>query len=65
VKIDDYFANLERSLRANVRVSRLEEPHPEIVTYPHHKHIGETDRLVPADPPVLRQILEEIEDFLE
>lgn len=39
--------------------------HPEIVTFPHHKHIGGTDRLVPADPPVLRQVLEEIENFLK
>ncbi len=26
MKIDDYFANLERILRENVRVSRIEEP---------------------------------------
>jgi len=38
--------------------------HPEITTHPHHKHIGTTDRLVPADQPNLSQILIEIENWL-
>jgi hypothetical protein len=125
--IDDYFAALERGLRQNVRIGRIEEPitslasdefnglircrihfwdesyldiyevvstelgypvrvhyayayirarqrifrydnaphHPEIVTHPHHKHIGAADQLAPADQPSLSQILSEIEDWLE
>jgi len=38
--------------------------HPEIVTHPHHKHIGPQDRLAPADQPSLSQVLAEIEDWL-
>ena len=38
--------------------------HPEIVTHPHHKHIGPKDRLAPADQPSLSQVLAEIEDWL-
>jgi hypothetical protein len=107
VIVDDYFANIERGLRQNVRIGKIEEPitclasddynglvrcrvifwdssyldlyevvstelgypirvhyaytyiregqrvfrydnaphHPEIVTHPHHKHIGPTDYL--------------------
>jgi hypothetical protein len=127
MKIDDYFANLERSLRRNARVGKIEEPvlslasddhnglircrvifwdnsfldlyevvstelgypvrvyyaytylregkrvfrydnaphHPEIATHPYHKHIGARDRLVPADQPTLKQVLEEVEDWLK
>jgi hypothetical protein len=127
MKIDDYFANLERSLRRNARVGKIEEPvlclasddynglircriifwdnsfldlyeivstelgypvrvyyaytylregkrvfrydnaphHPEIATHPYHKHIGARDRLVPADQPTLKQILDEVEDLLK
>jgi len=39
--------------------------HPEIVTYPHHKHIGPEDRLAPADQPSLSQILAEVAGRLE
>jgi hypothetical protein len=39
-------------------------PHPEIITHPHHKHIGPTDRLAPAEQPSLSQVLAEIEDWL-
>lgn len=39
--------------------------HPEIVTYPHHKHVGSADRLAPADQPSLKQVLAEIEGWLE
>ncbi len=38
--------------------------HPEITTHPHHKHIGQQDRLAPADPPNLSQIFAEIENLL-
>jgi hypothetical protein len=38
--------------------------HPEIVTHPHHKHIGPADRLAPADPPNLSQLLAEVETWL-
>jgi len=38
--------------------------HPEIVTHPHHKHIGPKDLLAPADQPSLSQVLAEIEDWL-
>ena len=38
--------------------------HPEITTYPHHKHIGPTDRLAPADQPSLGQVLSEVESWL-
>lgn len=51
--IDDYFASIERGLRQ-----------PEIATHPHHKHIGPTDRLAPADQPSLSQVLAEVEDLL-
>ena len=36
----------------------------EIVTHPHHKHIGPSDRLAPADQPSLSQVLAEIEGWL-
>ena len=127
MRIDDYFANLERGLRRNARVGKIEKPvlclasddynglircrvvfwdnsfldlyevvstelgypvrvhyaytyireenrvfrydnaphHPEIATHPHHKHIGAQDRLAPADQPTLKQILDEIEDWLK
>jgi hypothetical protein len=38
--------------------------HPEIVTHPHHKHIGPTDRVAPADQPSLSHVLSEIEGWL-
>jgi Family of unknown function (DUF6516) len=38
--------------------------HPEIVTHPHHRHIGSADRLAPADQPSLSQVLLEIESWL-
>ena len=124
--VDDYFAAVERGLRQNVQIGRIERPiiclasddfnglircrvvfwddsylnlyevvstelgypvrvyyaytyvrggervfrydnaphHPEIVTHPHHKHIGPSDRLAPADQPSLSQVLAEIEGWL-
>lgn len=37
--------------------------HPNIITYPHHKHIGEK-KIVPTDQPVIQQVLSEIEKHL-
>ncbi len=127
MRIDDYFTSLERSLRREAGVSKIEEPvvflasddynglircrvvfwdesfldlyevvstelgypvrihysytyiregkrafrydnaphHPEIATHPYHKHIGSQDRLAPADQPTLKQILDEVEEWLE
>ena len=127
MRIDDYFASLERSLTQNPLVSRLAETftcpasddhnglvrgrvffwddsfldlyevistelgypirvsyaytylregrrifrydnaphHPEIITYPHHKHIGPQDRLAPADQPSLSQVMAEVATRLE
>lgn len=124
--VDDYFAAIERGLRQNVHIGRIETPvtclasddynglircrvvfwdasypdiyevvstelgypvrvhyaytyvregkrafrydnaphHPEIVTHPHHKHIGSADRLAPADQPSLSQVLAEVEAWL-
>ena len=61
VIVDDYFASIERSLRHNAQISHVQEP---VVTAPHHKHIGPSDRLAPADPPSLSQVLAEIEGWL-
>jgi Family of unknown function (DUF6516) len=53
-------------LRAGERVFRYDNAphHREIVTFPHHKHIGPTDRLAPADQPSLRQVLTETESHI-
>jgi hypothetical protein len=53
-------------VRAGRRVFRYDNAphHPEIVSYPHHKHIGAADRLAPADQPSLNQVLAEIEGWL-
>ena len=37
--------------------------HPNIITYPHHKHIGEK-KISPADQPAIQQVLNEIESYL-
>jgi len=53
-------------LRAGQRVFRYDNTshHPEIVTHPHHKHLGPHDRLAPADQPTLSQVLAEVESWL-
>ncbi len=53
-------------IRESRRVFRYDNAphHPEIVTHPHHKHIGPAERLAPADQPSLSQILAEITDWL-
>jgi len=68
--IDDYLVGIERGLQQNVhkgqRVFRYDNAphHPELITYPHHKHIGPTDRLAPADQPTLSLVLAEVESWL-
>jgi hypothetical protein len=54
-------------VREGERVFRYDNAphHPEIVTHPHHKHIGPSDRLAPADQPSLNQVLAEIEEWLD
>ena len=53
-------------LRDNQRVFRYDNAahHPEILTHPHHKHIGPMDRLAPADQPSLGQVFAEINNWL-
>ncbi len=53
-------------LRTGQRVFRYDNAphHPEIATHPHHKHIGATDRIAPADQPSLSQVLAEVENWL-
>lgn len=36
--------------------------HPEISTFPHHKHIG--DKILPAGPPDLGEVLREIDTMI-
>ncbi len=49
-------------LRGGQRVFRYDNAphHPDVVTFPHHKHIGPQDRLAPSDQPSLAQVLTEI-----
>jgi len=53
-------------IREGQRVFRYDNAphHPEIITHPHHKHIGSEDRLAPADQMSLSQVLAEIEGWL-
>jgi hypothetical protein len=53
-------------LRDDQRIFRYDNAphHPEIATHPHHKHIGPSDRLAPADQPSLSQLFAEIEGLL-
>ena len=53
-------------IRNERRVFRYDNAphHPEILTHPHHKHIGPADRLAPADQPGLGQIIQEIANWL-
>jgi hypothetical protein len=39
--------------------------HPEIITHPHHKHIGQDNRLAPADQPTLNQVMSEVAGWLD
>ena len=53
-------------IRNERRVFRYDNAphHPEILTHPHHKHIGPADRLTPGDQPGLGQIIQEIANWL-
>ncbi len=53
-------------IRQGIRLFRYDNAphHSEIVTHPHHKHIGPADRLAPADQPSLSQVFVEIEGWL-
>jgi hypothetical protein len=53
-------------LRGGERVFRYDNTphHPEIPTFPHHKHLGPTDTLAESPEPTLSQILAEIEAML-
>lgn len=39
--------------------------HPQIDTFPHHKHVGPKDKLEPSEEPSLTQVLQEIEIYLQ
>lgn len=54
-------------LREGQRVFRYDNAahHPEIITFPHHKHIGPQDRLAPAEQPSLSRVLAEIAGWQE
>ena len=38
--------------------------HPEIETFPHHKHVGSDENVIAAQPPDLSDVLKEIDDTL-
>lgn len=127
MKVTDYFTSLEKSLRQNADIIRVDEPqaylisddfnsllkcrvhfwddsfldiyevvntelgypvrvhyaytylqaekqlfrydnaphHPEIVTFPHHKHGDTSSKPTPTDQPTLSQVLSEIEQALK
>lgn len=126
MKITDYFGSLERGLRQNANITKIDKPqaflisddyngllrcrvhfwddsfldiyetvstelgypvrvsyaytylrtgklvfrydnaphHPEIYTFPHHKHLGTDENLAPTDQPTLNQVITEIESRL-
>lgn len=40
-------------------------PHfPALPTFPHHKHAGSESNVVPADPPALQTVLDEIQGLI-
>lgn len=51
--------------RANALLFRYDNAphHPEIATFPHHKHTS-SGKVIPTDQPTLGQILSEIEQIL-
>ena len=53
-------------MRGGERIFRYDNAphHPEIPTYPHHKHLGPKDVLTASSEPTLAQVLTEIETFL-
>jgi hypothetical protein len=38
--------------------------HPQILTFPHHKHVGPEDALAESPEPKLAEVLDEIENLL-
>jgi hypothetical protein len=54
-------------LQGGERVFRYDNAphHPEIITFPHHKHIGRHDRIAPSDQPSMNQVLAEIAAWLD
>ena len=38
--------------------------HPQIATFPHHKHIG-ASKIAPTDQPTILQVLNEVEEHLK
>ncbi|MGH2523179.1 MAG: toxin-antitoxin system TumE family protein [Anaerolineales bacterium] len=55
-----------REHRGGNRVFRYDNAphHPEILTFPHHKHLGPEDRLAESTEPNLADVLAEIEGLL-
>lgn len=53
-------------LRGDSHIFRYDNAphHPEIITFPHHKHIGISEQIAPTDQPALGQVLIEIEQWL-
>ncbi len=53
--------------RSGTHIFRYDNaPHyPQMITFPHHKHLGPTERPVPAEQPSLNQVLGEIAALLE
>lgn len=53
-------------MRAGERIFRYDNAphHPQVVTHPHHKHIGQEDTVVEASEPTLAQVLKEIEALI-
>ena len=39
--------------------------HPHITTHPHHKHVGQPERIEPSQAPTLQEVLLEIEQMLD
>jgi hypothetical protein len=53
-------------IRNGIQVFRYDNAphHRDILTFPHHKHIGPEDRATPSDQPSLNQVLIEIDAHL-
>ena len=41
------------------------EHHPQIATYPHHKHEGSEENVIPSFAPTLAAVLAEIERMIQ
>ncbi len=38
--------------------------HPEVETFPHHKHVGSDENVIAAQPPDLSDVLNEIDEII-